>query len=91
MDPKSRAGRSDPGSKGDQSIGIYDLRGLNCPLPVLKTRRKLQDLPSGACLWIATSDPLAAIDIPHFCAENGHSLIETITVQEGHRFLIRKG
>ncbi|RCS22361.1 response regulator SirA [Phyllobacterium salinisoli] len=73
-----------------QSIEIYDLKGLNCPLPVLKTRRKLQDVPPGSCLWVETSDPLAGIDIPHFCTENGHSLIEIVTVENGHRFLIRK-
>ncbi|PRD44398.1 response regulator SirA [Phyllobacterium phragmitis] len=75
----------------DETIEIYDLKGLNCPLPVLKTRRKLQDMPAGTCLWVETSDPLAAIDMPHFCAENGHRLIETVTVENGHRFLIRKG
>jgi tRNA 2-thiouridine synthesizing protein A len=70
---------------------IYDLRGLNCPLPVLKTQRKLRDLPSNATLWIETSDPLAAIDIPHFCNENGHALLEMTATASGHRFLIRKG
>ncbi|GGA90713.1 transcriptional regulator [Brucella endophytica] len=74
----------------DDFVEIYDLRGLNCPLPVLKTQRKLRDIPSGARLWVETSDPLAAIDIPHFCAENGHELIETVSLENGHRFLIRK-
>lgn len=78
-----------PGGK-DISPEIYDLKGLNCPLPVLKTQRKLRDMPPGALLRIETSDPLAAIDIPHFCAENGHALLEAIPVGGGHRFLIRR-
>jgi tRNA 2-thiouridine synthesizing protein A len=70
---------------------LYDLRGLKCPLPVLMTRRKLSSLPSGALILVETSDPLAGIDIPHFCNEDGHELIETEKTEDGHRFLIRKG
>lgn len=68
-----------------------DLRGLKCPLPVLKTRKRLADLAGGSLLAVETTDPLAAIDIPHFCREHGHALIETAPIEGGHRFLIRKG
>jgi tRNA 2-thiouridine synthesizing protein A len=68
----------------------YDLRGLKCPLPVLRTRRKMSSLPSGAMIRVETTDPLAGIDIPHFCNEDGHQLIETEKTEGGHRFLIRK-
>ncbi|RYC04548.1 sulfurtransferase TusA family protein [Ciceribacter ferrooxidans] len=69
---------------------IYDLRGLKCPLPVLKARRRLSTMESGAELWIETTDPLAAIDIPHFCSENGHVLLASEKHETGHRFHIRK-
>jgi tRNA 2-thiouridine synthesizing protein A len=75
---------------GDTPVRL-DLRGLKCPLPVLKSRRKLRDLESGALLEIQTSDPLASIDIPHFCNEDGHSLISAEKSDNGHRFVIRKG
>ena len=75
----------------DLGIEIYDLSGLKCPLPVLKTRKKMQALPAGALLVVQTSDPLAVIDIPHFCREDGHTLVETITTEGGHRFVIRRG
>ncbi len=68
----------------------YDLRGLKCPLPVLKTRRKLSSMTSGALIRVETTDPLAGIDIPHFCKEDGHALLETEITETGHRFLIRK-
>jgi tRNA 2-thiouridine synthesizing protein A len=68
----------------------YDLRGLKCPLPVLRTRRKMSSLPSGTMIRVETTDPLAGIDIPHFCNEDGHQLIETEKTEGGHRFLIRK-
>lgn len=73
------------------SDDVYDLKGLHCPLPVLKTRRRLSDLPAGGLLWVETTDPLAAIDIPAFCAENGHRLVESVSVTGGHRFLIERG
>ena len=69
----------------------YDLKGLNCPLPVLKARRKLAAMPPGSLLWLETTDPLAVIDIPAFCAEAGHRLVETTDVEGGHQFLIERG
>lgn len=69
---------------------VYDLRGLKCPLPVLKTRKRLEGLPSGTALWVQTTDPLAVIDIPHFCSECGHALEASEQTVDGHRFLIRK-
>lgn len=79
----------------DLSVGAdaetYDLRGLNCPLPVLKARRRLSGMSAGAQLWLETTDPLAVIDIPAFCKDDGHRLVATQTVADGHRFLIERG
>jgi tRNA 2-thiouridine synthesizing protein A len=71
--------------------GVYDLRGLKCPLPVLKTRRRLRSLETGEMLTIDTSDPLAAIDIPHFCNQEGHEVVAIEKTADGHRFVIRRG
>lgn len=73
-------------SDGDR----LDLRGLKCPLPVLRTRKHLQDLATGARLRIETTDPLAVIDIPHFCQEAGHQLLSSQPIEGGHAFLIEK-
>ena len=73
------------------TIPVYDLRGLNCPLPVLKARKRLSDMAVGAQLWVETTDPLAVIDLPHFCREAGHTLFTTESVSGGHRFLIKRG
>ena len=70
---------------------IYDLRGLKCPLPVLKARKRLAAMPAGSRLWIETTDPLAVIDIPAFCSDAGHQLIETAAMSGGHRFLVERG
>ena len=73
------------------SEAAYALRGLKCPLPVLKTRRRLTSMRSGEELVVETSDPLAGIDIPHFCREEGHELLQSEKTGDGHRFRIRKG
>lgn len=73
------------------STDVYDLKGLNCPLPVLKARKRLAGLPTGARLWLETTDPLAVLDIPAFCNEAGHIVIETAAIDGGHRFLIERG
>lgn len=70
---------------------IYDLRGLKCPLPVLRTRKKLSTIRAGEELLVETTDALAVIDISHMCHEDGHILLETIKTPGGHRFHIRKG
>ena len=70
---------------------VYDLKGLNCPLPVLKARKRLSGMHPGSRLWLETTDPLAVIDIPAFCTESGHRLVESERVAGGHRFLVERG
>ncbi len=78
------------GMSGTAEI-VYDLRGLKCPLPVLRSRKKLAALKAGDVLTVETTDPLAVIDIAHMCNEDGHRLVETVAVDKGHRFRIVKG
>jgi tRNA 2-thiouridine synthesizing protein A len=75
----------------DDIAATLDLRGLKCPYPVIKTENRLAKMPPGALISVETTDPLSAIDIPHFCNENGHALVSQEVVSSGHRFVIRKG
>lgn len=52
----------------------FDARGLLCPLPVLKARKRLQALSSGGTLIVLADDPAAIVDFPHFCQESGVEL-----------------
>lgn len=54
-----------------------DARGLLCPLPVLRLRKRLMALPPGSRVTLIATDKAAQIDVPHFCAQSGHILIET--------------
>lgn len=67
-----------------------DARGLKCPLPVLKMEKRLAGLPPGARLVVLATDPMARVDIPLFCKQNGHECV--VTAEDGAmRFAIVKG
>lgn len=72
-------------------IETLDLRGLHCPLPVLKAKKKMRQLASGQRIWLETTDPLAVLDIPAFCNEDNHKLVQTQEAAGYHRFLIEHG
>jgi len=67
-----------------------DLRGLKCPLPVLRTRKALAGSAPGDVLTVACTDPLASIDIPTLLRETGDVLEDTQTVGRIVSFRIRK-
>ena len=67
-----------------------DAKGLLCPLPVLKARKRLQALISGQVLRMEADDPAAIVDVPHFCAEAGHELVEIAEIADGQVYVIRK-
>ena len=59
-----------------------DLKGLKCPLPVLRTRKALERLVAGERLIVLCTDPLAGIDIPHLVHQTG-DLIENRHARDG--------
>ncbi|MBE1282179.1 MAG: preprotein translocase subunit TatB [Rhodobacteraceae bacterium] len=67
-----------------------DALGMLCPLPVLKARKRLKSLQNGAVLKLLADDPAAVIDVPHFCAEAGHVLLDQSTEDDHQVYLIRK-
>jgi tRNA 2-thiouridine synthesizing protein A len=73
-----------------KTIPIIDLKGINCPLPVLKTRKALRGIEGGDEIWVETTDPMAVIDIPNYCNEYGHSLLNQEEGKGCHRFHIAR-
>ena len=67
-----------------------DAKGLLCPLPVLRLRKVLETLPAGACVLLEATDGASWIDVPHFCAQAGHALIEAEDQGRIKRYRIRK-
>lgn len=70
---------------------VIDARGLRCPLPVLRLRKRLLALPVGSVVRLETDDPMAVIDVPHFCGEAGHEMLDSREVGTGHVHLVRRG
>jgi len=67
-----------------------DLSGLLCPLPVLKARKKLLQMSAGEVLHVIATDPMAAIDMPHFCNEQDYELLSQERRDNKLIFKIRK-
>ena len=80
-----------PRKEAAMSFPVLDLRGLKCPLPVLRTRKELRAMQPARCIWVETTDPLSVIDIPHYCREDGHALLEFQERDGVRRFLIERG
>jgi tRNA 2-thiouridine synthesizing protein A len=67
-----------------------DLSGLLCPLPVLKARKRLESMSPGEVLKVVATDPMSAIDMAHFCSEQGHALLSQEKLGASFRFRIRR-
>ncbi len=59
-----------------------DAKGLNCPLPILKTKKMLNDVPQGGTLEVLATDPGSVADMASFCRTTGNELVE---FDEGRR------
>jgi tRNA 2-thiouridine synthesizing protein A len=54
---------------------MLDARGEKCPLPVLKARKAMRSLSPGDVLVLECTDPVSAVDVPHFVFEDGHEML----------------
>lgn len=78
--------------KDTPSERLYlDARGYRCPLPVLKTRKRLALIADGETLIVVANDPAVYLDMTHFCLSNGHFLESWQKDGEDYTFSIRKG
>jgi tRNA 2-thiouridine synthesizing protein A len=66
-----------------------DVKGLVCPLPVLKARKALSTLPKGATLEVLSDDPQAPADFAAFAESTGNTLVAHTEIGGIHRFLLR--
>jgi tRNA 2-thiouridine synthesizing protein A len=68
-----------------------DARGHRCPVPTLRLRRALEEAAPGGHVRLLADDPLARIDVPHFCASAGASVLEIVDGPNGAiSFLVAK-
>jgi tRNA 2-thiouridine synthesizing protein A len=69
---------------------LLDVKGMTCPLPVLRANKVLRGLPPGARLRMLATDRAAVADVQSFCRETGHSLLAWSEEAGVLSFLIRK-
>ena len=67
-----------------------DARGLNCPLPILRTKKTLAQMATGENLELVSTDPGSLKDIDSFCNQTGNVLIENSNSDGEFKFIIRK-
>ena len=68
-----------------------DAKGLNCPLPILKAKKALKEVPDGGTLEILATDPGSVKDFEAFCKQTGNLLLASQQLGGEYQFDIRKG
>lgn len=69
---------------------LLDAKGLNCPLPILKAKKALKDVPMGGVLEVLATDPGSVADFAAFCRTTGNELVESTEASGVYRFLIKR-
>lgn len=67
-----------------------DARGMNCPLPILRTKKALSNLGTGEILAVISTDPGSVKDMQAFCKQTGNELLSSSANQGEFEFFIRK-
>lgn len=67
-----------------------DAKGLNCPLPILKTKKALKNITVDGTLEVLSTDPGSVADFEAFCRTTGNELLEQSQDDNAYRFLIKK-
>ena len=67
-----------------------DVRGLNCPLPILRAKKALADLASGQVLKVVATDPGSVKDFEVFCKQTGNELLSHTEAAAEFTFLMKK-
>ena len=69
---------------------MLDTKGMNCPLPILKTRKVIKGLAVGDTLQVLSTDPGSVRDFEAFCRSTGNELVESGEENGTFVFLINK-
>ncbi|MFT5425317.1 MAG: tRNA 2-thiouridine synthesizing protein A [Gammaproteobacteria bacterium] len=73
--------------KEDQTL---DAKGLNCPLPILKTKVLLNKMQAGEILYVEATDPHSVIDFEAYCARTNHNLLQIEEESNLFKFYIQR-
>lgn len=69
---------------------VLDVKGLNCPLPILRAKKALKDMATGQTLEVLATDPGAVKDFEAFCRTTGNELMESKNDNKVFTFVIKR-
>jgi tRNA 2-thiouridine synthesizing protein A len=75
---------------GEELAYILDVKGLNCPMPLLKAKKALNELAPAGLLRVLATDPGSVRDFEVFARQSGHALLESCEEAGTYRYLLRK-
>jgi tRNA 2-thiouridine synthesizing protein A len=75
---------------GEEQARVLDVRGLNCPMPLLKAKKALNELEPAALLRVLATDPGSVRDFEVFSRQSGHALLESREADGIFYYLLRK-
>ena len=68
-----------------------DTKGMNCPMPILKAKKAMNELAAGGLLKVLATDPGSVDDFSAFCRTGGHELVETSEADGVFTYVLKKG
>jgi tRNA 2-thiouridine synthesizing protein A len=69
---------------------ILDAKGMNCPLPILKTKKALQTMQPGSLLEVLATDAGSVADFESFCRQTGNQLVSSTKEGEVFKFVLKR-
>ena len=73
-----------------EDMALLDATGLRCPMPLLKAKKALNELPGGALLKVIATDPGSERDFETFSRQSGHALLQSGRDGDAYIYVLRK-
>jgi tRNA 2-thiouridine synthesizing protein A len=73
-----------------ENVHTLDARGLNCPLPILRTKKAIAGMQAGEILEVTSTDPGSVKDLDSFCSQTGNEMLSSQQANGEFQFRIRK-
>ena len=69
---------------------FLDTKGMNCPLPILKTKKAIKGLNDGDTIKVESTDPGSVKDFEAFCRSTGNKLVDSAEANGVYTYIIEK-
>ena len=69
---------------------VLDAKGMNCPLPILRTKKALQTMQPGGLLEVLATDPGSVADFESFCRQTGNQLVSSSKEGDVYKFVLKR-